>query len=48
MILEDTEKKREIIVKLNEFSSTEQMNRHGVMVGSVLTVSIIEARELKP
>ena len=47
MISEDTEKKREIIVKLNEFSASEQMNRHGIMVGSVLTVSIIEARDLK-
>lgn len=47
MINEDTEKKREILVKLKEFSSTEVINKYGIMEGSVITVSIIEARDLK-
>jgi len=34
--------------KLSEIQSTEQMNTYGIMVGSVLTATVIEARELRP
>ena len=47
MIHEDTIKRKEISEKLKEISVSEQMNTYGIMVGSVLTVQIIEARELK-
>lgn len=47
IIQDDMKKKQEIQIKLNEISQTEQMNAYGIMVGSVLTVTVIEARELR-
>lgn len=47
MIEEDTKKKNEIQSKLSEISQSEKINSNGIMVGSVLTVQIVEARELK-
>ena len=40
-------KRNEIIIKLKEIQSTEQLNSYGVMIGSVLTATLVEARELK-
>lgn len=47
MIEEDTKKRDEITFKLKEIQKTEQLNSYGIMVGSVLTANIIEARELR-
>ncbi|CDW87383.1 c2 domain containing protein [Stylonychia lemnae] len=47
MIIEDEKKKNEIIEKLKEIQMSEQMNQYGIMVGSVLTATVIEARELR-
>ena len=47
MIEEDQKKKQEIQVKLQEVSMTEETNPNGIMVGSVMTVTVIEARELR-
>ena len=46
MIKEDTKKKKEIEKKLEEVKHTEQINHFGIMDGSTLTVTVIEAREL--
>ncbi len=46
MIEEDSKKKAEIEKKLKEVSSTQRMNPYGIMDGSTLTVTVIEAREL--
>lgn len=40
-------KRNEIIIKLKEIQQTEQLNSYGVMIGSVLTATLVEARELK-
>jgi hypothetical protein len=48
MIEEDNKKRQEIIMRLQEIQQTEQLNSYGIMIGSVLTVTVIEARELKP
>ena len=37
-------KRNEIIIKLKEIQSTEQLNSYGVMIGSVLTATLVEAR----
>lgn len=47
MIEEDKKKTNEIAAKLKEIQGTEQINAHGIMIGSVLTVTIIEARDLR-
>lgn len=47
IINEDLKKKQEILSKLKEIQQTEQMNAYGIMVGSVLTCTVIEARELR-
>ena len=47
IIAEDTKKRQEILQKLQEIQQTEQMNAYGIMVGSVLTCTVIEARELR-
>jgi hypothetical protein len=47
MIDEDQKKRVEIAAKLQEISGQEQMNGYGIMVGSVLTATIVEARELR-
>ena len=47
MIEEDQKKRIEIVAKLQEISGQEQMNGYGIMVGSVLTATIVEARELR-
>ena len=46
MIDDDQKKKQEIQKKLNEVRNTERQNIHGLMEGSTLTATIIEAREL--
>ena len=47
MIEEDTEKLAEILKNLKIVSEAEVINKHGIMVGSVLTATIMEARDLK-
>ena len=47
MIEYDSRKRDEILIKSQEIQQNEQINQYGVMVGSVLTVTLIEARELK-
>lgn len=47
ILAEDMKKRQEIVTKLQEIQQNEQMNSYGIMVGSVLTCNIIEARELK-
>lgn len=47
MIEEDIKKRDEIRAKLEEIQMTEQLNSFGIMVGSMLTATVIEARELK-
>ncbi len=47
MIEEDIKKKLEITQKLHEVSTTEETNTHGIMIGSVMTVTVVEARELR-
>lgn len=45
---EDTMQRDEIEYKLKEVRRTERLNEFGIMEGSMLTVNVIEARELKP
>jgi hypothetical protein len=47
MIEEDTKKRQEVLSRLEEISKNEQYNSYGIMIGSVLTVTVIEARELR-
>lgn len=47
MIEEDTEKISEILKNLKMISESEIMNSNGIMVGSILTATVIEARDLK-
>ena len=47
MIKEDEEKFQEIQKNLKEFSQAETFNQYGIMNGSVLTVEVIEGRDLK-
>lgn len=47
IINEDLKKRSEILSKLQEIQQTEQMNAYNIMVGSVLTATVIEARELR-
>eukprot|EP00347_Sterkiella_histriomuscorum_P014348 403361215 len=47
IIQEDQKKRVEIQEKLKEISETEQINQYGIMIGSVLTATVIEARELR-
>jgi hypothetical protein len=47
MIEEDQKKRKEIDIKFNEIKASEQLNTYGIMIGSVLTATVIEARELK-
>ena len=47
MIEDDSKKANDIIGKLNEIRHAEVINNYGVMTGSVLTVSVIEARDLR-
>jgi hypothetical protein len=48
IIQEDEKRKKEISERLVEISETERTNANGIMEGSVLTVKVIEARELEP
>ena len=34
--------------KLMQVKETEKLNEYGIMVGSILTVHVVEARDLKP
>lgn len=34
-------------MKFNEIKATEQLNTYGIMIGSVLTATVTEARDLK-
>jgi hypothetical protein len=47
IIMEDEKRKKDITEKLEEIRDTERTNAHGLMEGSVLTVKVIEARELE-
>lgn len=38
----------EMEVKLKQVQGTEQLNEYGIMHGSILTVHVVEARDLKP
>lgn len=35
-------------MKLREVEKTEKLNNKGIMIGSILTVHVVEARDLKP
>lgn len=35
-------------MKLREVEKTERLNNKGIMIGSILTVHVVEARDLKP
>lgn len=47
MIDEDSKKRQEIIMRLEEIMQTETLNSYGIMIGSVLTATVVEARELR-
>jgi len=34
--------------KLNQVNKVEQLNEYGIMHGSILTVHVVEARDLQP
>ena len=38
----------EMEVKLNQVKERERLNENGIMHGSILTVHVVEARDLKP
>ena len=45
--LQDFQKqKQEAIQKLEELKKSEQLNQHGIMVGSVLTATVMEVQDL--
>ncbi len=46
MLAEDTKKKKEITKKLEEVQHNERTNQFGIMDGSTVTITVIEAREL--
>lgn len=45
---EDTKKRSDIFAKLEEISSSEQVNQYGVMLHSILTAKVVEGRGLRP
>jgi hypothetical protein len=47
MIEDDTKKVNDVLSKLREIQDTEKMNSFGIMHGSVLSVTVMEARDLK-
>lgn len=47
IIVEDEGKKVELEAKYKEINEAEQTNQYGIMIGSVLTANVIEARELR-
>lgn len=38
----------EMAMKLQSVQRTEELNEYGIMHGSILTVHVVEARDLKP
>jgi hypothetical protein len=48
IIKEDLEKLEDLKERLREFQLTEKYNRFGIMEESILTIGIVEARDLKP
>lgn len=47
IIVEDEGKRVELQAKYREIDESEQTNQHNIMIGSVLTANVIEARELR-
>jgi Ca2+-dependent lipid-binding protein len=47
MIEEDTKKANDIHSKLQEIIPGERLNSYGIMIGSILTVNVLEARDLR-
>lgn len=45
-IIDFQKQRQEAVQKLSEQKKLEQLNQHGIMVGSVLTVSIMEVQDL--
>lgn len=48
ILKEDYSKLEEMQRQFKEFSQSERSNKFGVMVGSVVSVHIVEARDLRP
>lgn len=47
-IADHNRQREEMVQKLRQVQASEQLNEYGIMHGSILTVHVVEARDLKP
>lgn len=47
-IADHKSKRDDMANKLAQVKNTEKYNKNGIMVGSILTIHVVEARELMP